>query len=177
MFPEPTEWGIRTCLPRLHRKARGKPNLKVRTFLWVRWMCSKQVRGDPYWALALQTTQNRTLPTSGLLKCENLVKCRTQVLGDPHVTSLSSMTMIWTMTPPQNRTFLWDHDHSWQSVSSIGWNSRRYIDETFKHLGNVCVFNIGSICIHGKELLGKFTFHQKYRRSQWNRCLTYLKNW
>ena len=26
-----------------------------------------------------------------------------------------------------------------------------------------CVFNIGSICIHGKELLRKFTFHQKYR--------------
>ena len=28
---------------------------------------------------------------------------------------------------------------------------------------NVYVFDIGSICIHGKELLGKFTFHQKYR--------------
>ena len=25
---------------------------------------------------------------------------------------------------------------------------------------NVCVFDIGSICIHGKELLGQFTFHQ-----------------
>ena len=41
-------------------------------------MCSKQVRGDPYWVLAHQTTQNGTLTTSGLLKCENLVKCRTQ---------------------------------------------------------------------------------------------------
>ena len=28
---------------------------------------------------------------------------------------------------------------------------------------NVDVFNIGSICIHRKELLRKFTFHQKYR--------------
>ena len=28
---------------------------------------------------------------------------------------------------------------------------------------NVYVFNIGSICIHGKELLTQFTFHQKYR--------------
>ena len=28
---------------------------------------------------------------------------------------------------------------------------------------NVNVFNIGSICIHGKELLIKFTLHQKYR--------------
>ena len=42
-------------------------------------MSSKQVRGDPYWALAHQTTQNGTLTTCGLLKCGNLVKCRTQV--------------------------------------------------------------------------------------------------
>ena len=28
---------------------------------------------------------------------------------------------------------------------------------------NVYVFNIGSICIHGKELLRKFTFHQNHR--------------
>ena len=41
-------------------------------------MCSIQVRRGPYWALAHQTTQNGTLTTSGLLKCGNLVKCRTQ---------------------------------------------------------------------------------------------------
>ena len=63
-------------------------------------MCSKQVRGDLYWALAHQTTQNGTLT-----KCENLVKCRTQVRGDPKMTSLSSI-MIWTLTPSQSRTFL-----------------------------------------------------------------------
>ena len=28
---------------------------------------------------------------------------------------------------------------------------------------NVCALNIGSICIHVKELLRKFTFRQKYR--------------
>ena len=27
-------------------------------------------------------------------------------------------------------------------------------------MGNVYVFHIGSICIHGKELLRQFTFHQ-----------------
>ena len=37
------------------------------------------------------------------------------------------------------------------------------IDKTFHYLVNVYVFNIGSICIHGKELLRNFTFHQKYR--------------
>ena len=28
---------------------------------------------------------------------------------------------------------------------------------------NVYVFDTGSICIHGKELLRQFAFHQKYR--------------
>ena len=32
---------------------------------------------------------------------------------------------------------------------------------------NVYVFNIGSMCIHGKELLRKFTLHQKYRTTNW----------
>ena len=31
-----TAWGIRMCLPRLHRKARGKPNLRARTCFWAR---------------------------------------------------------------------------------------------------------------------------------------------
>ena len=68
-------------------------------------LCSKQVRIDPFCALAHQTSQNGTLTTSGLLKCGNLAKCRTQVRGDPYMTSLSSM-MIWTLTLPQSRTFL-----------------------------------------------------------------------
>ena len=33
--------------------------------------------------------------------------------------------------------------------------------QTFYDLGKVSVFNIGSICMHGKELLRKFKFHQK----------------
>ena len=69
--------------------------------------------GNPLLLLAHQTPQNGTMTTNGLLKCGNLVKCRKQVRGDPWVdknpprrpTSLSSMTMIWTLTPPQNRTF------------------------------------------------------------------------
>ena len=71
-------------------------------------MSSKQVRGDPCWALAHQTPQNGTLMTSGLLKSGSLVQCRSQVRGDPFLSSM----MIWTLTPPQNRTFLQDHDHS-----------------------------------------------------------------
>ena len=62
-----TVWGIRTCLPRLHLKTRKTPNLNVRTYLWTRSMCSKQVRGEPYMTslssmmiLTLTPPQNRT---------------------------------------------------------------------------------------------------------------------
>ena len=62
-----TAQGIRTCLLRLHRKARRKP------------MSSNQGRGELWWALGHQTTQNGTLTQSGLLKNGNLVKCWEQV--------------------------------------------------------------------------------------------------
>ena len=65
------------------------------------------------WALAHQTTQNGIVTKGGLLKSGNLVKCWEQERGDPWVdnssrretTSLSSMAMMWTLTPPQNQTF------------------------------------------------------------------------
>ena len=108
-----TAQGIRTCLPRLHQKARWrwKPNLNVK-YLWAREMCSEQVQGDLWWARAHQTTQNGTLTKSGLLKSGNLVKCWEQERWDSWVdknpprrsTSLSS-TMRWSLTPSQNRTF------------------------------------------------------------------------
>ena len=37
--------------------------------------------------------------------------------------------------------------------------------QTFCDMGNVYVFYITSICIHGEELLRQLAFHQKYRRS------------
>ena len=53
----------------------GKPNRKVRTYLWARGMSSKQEQGDLWWALAHQTTQNGILTKSDLLKSGNLMKC------------------------------------------------------------------------------------------------------
>ena len=111
------------------------------------------------------------MTTSGLLKCGHHVKCREQVRRDLYMTSLSSM-MIWTLTPPRNRTFLQDYDHSWTEwmidcercwTVLRRFNARHW--QTFYDLGNVYVFDIGSICIHGKELLRQFTFHQKYREN------------
>ena len=68
----------------------------------------------------------------------------------------------------------------WSSAKDIGpifkrCNARQ--QQTFLNMGNVYVFNIGSICIHRKELLRSFSFHQKYREQSHfeTRCLT--KNW
>ena len=55
-----TAQGIQTCLPLLHQKARWKPNLKFK-YLWARGMSSNQERGDLWWALVHQTTQNGIL--------------------------------------------------------------------------------------------------------------------
>ena len=54
----------------------------------------------------------------------------------------------------------------WSSAKEFGpilkrCNTRQ--QQTFFIVVNVYVFNIGSMCIHGKELLRKFTFHLKYR--------------
>ena len=54
----------------------------------------------------------------------------------------------------------------WSIVKDIGPFFRRCSArhrKTFCDLRNVYVFDIGSICIHGNELLRQFTFHQKYR--------------
>ena len=81
-------WGIRTCLPRLHRKAWETTDLKVK-YLWARGMSSNQEREDLWCALAHQTTQNGTLTTSGLLKSGTLVKRWQQERGDPWVDNSS----------------------------------------------------------------------------------------
>ena len=71
--------GLLTCLLLLHDKARGKPNTKVNYF-WARGMSSNQERRDLW-----MNNQPICSPTTQ--------------------TSLSLMTMIWTLTPPQNQTF------------------------------------------------------------------------
>ena len=53
----------------------------------------------------------------------------------------------------------------WPIVKDAGpfskrFNARRW--QTFYDLVNVYVFDIGSICVHGNELLRQFTFHRKY---------------
>ena len=103
---------------------RGKPDMKVRTYLWTHSMSSNRELEDLWWAIVHQTTQNGILTKSGgLLKSWNLMKCWKQERRDPWVdnppvrslstqTGLSLMTMVWTLTPPQNQTFRQCHGHS-----------------------------------------------------------------
>ena len=171
-------WGIRTCLLRLHRKARWKTDLKVKYF-WARGMSSNQERWDLWCALAHQTTQNGTLTTSGLLKSGTLVKRGQQEREDPWVdnslprtqTSLSSMTMIWTLTPPQNRAFRWSYGHSCKGRMidcQIYWTIIQKMQcktSTNVSVVNVYVFDSGSICIHVKGLLRQFALQKDREQS------------
>ena len=62
---------------------------------------------------------------------------------------------------------------SWSFLHRVSDRVRKMLDQsskdatqkqqqTFFNMVNVYLFNIGSICIHGKELLRNFTFHQTY---------------
>ena len=135
---------------------------------------SNQERWDLWWALApSDDSQHGTLTTSGLLKCGK--KCRTQVQGDPYMTSLPSM-MIWRhrhIKPFSEITIILEQS-KWSIAKDVGPFSRRCnarYRQTFYDLVNVCVFDIGSHCIHGKELLKQFAFHQKIQGniSLWNK--------
>ena len=57
-------------------------------------------------------------------------------------------------------------------------DSMQDIDKSSMFLENVYVFDIGSICTHGKELLRQFTFHQQIQGeiSLQNRCSRYLNS-
>ena len=178
IWPRDTAQGIRTCLPRLHRKARGKPNLKVK-YLWLRGMSSNQEQGDLWWALAHQTTQNGTLTTNGLLKSGNLVKSWEQERGRPaddkFVTGhdMDSDIAAESNLSLKSRSFLHRvNDRLRKILEHLPEVAMQDIDKRSLIWWMFYVFNIGSICIHGKELLRNFTFHQKIqeRISLWNRC-------
>ena len=108
-----TLWGIRACLPRLHLKALGTPNQKVRTYLWARWICSKQVLGDPYRALAHQTTQNGTLTTSGLLKCVEIWWNVEHKYDETRIWQVCHRWWYGLWHRHRIEPFSEDHDHSW----------------------------------------------------------------
>ena len=83
--------------------------------------------------------------------------------------------------PYSKITYILDQSE-WPIAKDVGPFSRRFHarqKQTFYDLVNVYVFDIGSICIHGKELLRQFTFHQKIQGkiSLKSKCSRYLNSW
>ena len=131
-----------------------KPNLNLRTYLWPRGMSSNQERGDP----THQTTQNGILTKSGSSQ-EFTQHTDNDDDMDSNTVKKSDMSL-------RSRSFL-HRLNEWSSAKGSRpifkrCNTRQ--QQTFLKMVNVYVFNFGSICVHGKEFLRKFTFHQKYRK-------------
>ena len=160
--------GILTCLPLLHRKARGKPDMKVNYF-WARKLSSIIEQGDLFRTLTHQVTQSAMLTRIGLLKSGNLMKwwfvytahgqicCWWRWYGLQHRRRIRHVVRIQIILA----------QGEWSSAKDAGpivkgCNTRQ--QQTFFNMVNVYVFVITSICIHGKELLRNFTLHQKYRK-------------
>ena len=178
-----TAWGIRTCLLRLHRKARWKTDLKVKYF-WARGMSSNQERWDLWCALAHQTTQNGTMTTSGLLKSGTLVKRWQQERGDPWVDNSSpidddmdSDTATESNLSLELPSFLQrENDRLPKILDHYPKDAMQDIDKRFfgerlclrqwKHLYS-CERITQTLCIAKRQ--GTI--------SRWNRCWTYLRSW
>ena len=126
--------GIRTCLPRLHLKTLVKTKSESQKVPLSSWNVQQSSTGRSVLGASSSNSSERNVDEkwssqewkSGeisthtmehwrqvVISSGNLVKCREQVRRDPHLTSWSSMTMMWTLTPPQNRTFLQNPVHSW----------------------------------------------------------------
>ena len=169
--------GLLTCYLLLHQKARGKPNTKV-NLLWACKLRSTIERWDPLCTHTHQATQNGTLIKTWSFqewKSDELMEDRT---GRPVVTAqhtdrfivendkMNSYIEAESEVSLESRTFLHrvnDQVRTRQNQSSKDTTNRQR--QTFCDMGNVYVFYIASICIHGEELLWHFAFHQKYRRS------------
>ena len=115
IWPRDAAKGLLMFLPRLRRKPWWKPKLKVRKYLWARGISSNQEQGDLWWAFIR------------LLRMEHwrkLVFSRVDIWWT--TSGFVWMTMIWTLTPPQNWTFRWSHGHActgWMIECERYWTS------------------------------------------------------
>ena len=162
----------------------------------VTQVTSKATTTDSLKARAQQATRNVTMIKLGLLKSGNLMNWWMIERWNPFFALKEEHSNSSLGTMKQNQICRWDPDHSW-----IGWmikcekrqkrssmNVAEDSDKTFCDMENVHVFNIGIICIHGKELLRQLSIHREHNRShtqtsriqqisQWNKCSTYLRKW
>ena len=99
-------------------------------------------------------------PVGGQLRTQHTDKF---VIDDD---DMDSDTITESNLSSKSRSFLQRvNDRLRKILDQSSKDAMQDIDKMFFNLVNVHVFNIGSICIHGKELLRKFTFHQKIQET------------
>ena len=177
------------CLPRLHRKARWKPDMKVKLF-WVRKLRSTIERGDPLYAHTRQTTQNGMLIKLGLLKSGNLVKWWKIEQGDSlysHSTRTDSLLdKMDSYTEAESEMLLGSRSFLHRVKDQVQKRKKAILKKMQRKTAtNILWYGECACLLHCKHLYSwrritqtKLHSIRKYRRShKWNRCSTYLKNW
>ena len=111
-------------------------------------------------------------------RTSELVKCAARKYGETRIWQICHRWWygLWHRRRIEllsETTFILEQSE-WPIAKDVGPFSRRFNArhwQTFCDLVNVYVFESGSICMHGKELLRQFASHQKYRRKShfWSR--------
>ena len=110
---------------------------------------------------------NAIVETSSMVKPGEMLEARTVRLVSHEFViddDMDSNTATESNLSPRSRSIF--EQGEWSIATDVRPFSRRFNarhGQTFYDLEKVYVFNIGSICIHEKELLRQFTFRQKYR--------------
>ena len=146
--------------------------------LWAWQLRSIKERWDPLLSHTHQATPNGTLIKTSSSQEWNSDEIDGRWHRDTCLwttstrTNLLLITMIWTLTPyaesdvsSLSSSFLHRVNDRVRKTQDLLKTCNKRQRNTFCDLANVHVCNIGSICIHGKELLRQLVFHQKYRRS------------
>ena len=178
--------GIRTCLPRLHRTARGAPNLKSQN-VPLRSLNVEQTRtGRPVMGASSNYSEWNIDDkwSSQEWKSGEMLRARkVRPVDDKFVIDddMDSDTVTESNFSLRSRSLL--NRVEW-SIAKENWTvlqkmQCKDIDKCSMIWRNVYVFDSGSICIHAKKILRQFTFHQKDREKSHfsRRCSRYLKSW
>ena len=155
--------GFLMCYLLLHQKAVWKPDMKV-NFLWARQLSSITEQSDLLKTLTHQAAQNGMLIKLGLLKTGNLMNRWKIEHGDLLYSHSTHRSRIRNVVKIQIILAQGEWSSAKEAVPMLKRCNKRQ-RQPLCDMWNVYVFDIGSICLHGEELLRQLTFHQKYRRS------------
>ena len=165
-----TAWGIQTCLPRLHQKRPGKTksesqNVPLSSLNVQQTGTERPVMGagssdysewniDEKWSSQEWKSGDTFGARTGRPMDEKFVididmDSDTAAESDFSLKSRSFLNRVWMIDCERCWTVL--QKIQCKTLTNVLWS------------GNVYVFDVGSICIHGKELFRQFTFHQKHR--------------